>query len=200
MTSKRGKRDSPKSLLDASDIILAPVPLRNILLANRNTTPTNPHDRNVIDIILIEIDLETREVSRGPLVESPALHDLRGFHELEVLARDVPAEELELATLLGALEDLGCGAREGRDALRVREGLVELRGGRPELFRVRHRRGVDVAASLALRRGCESCRGSAGSVQFGGRHAAGRPGSGCVLDVLAMLGNQGWAQLGELFA
>lgn len=58
----------PKGSLDASDVILAPVTLGNFLLTNWYTTPSDLHDSDIVDIVLIKDDFETREVTLGPLV------------------------------------------------------------------------------------------------------------------------------------
>ncbi len=133
----------PKGCLDASDVILSPVSLSNFLLTNWYTAPGNSHNGNIIDVILIEGDFKTREVTIWPLIQSPALDDLSGFLEFEIFARDVAAKELELATLLCAFKELWCCARESCDAFRVSEGFVELGSGSTELFGVGHGGGVD---------------------------------------------------------
>lgn len=51
--------DVPKCLLDAADVILSPVSLRDVLLTHRNTTPGNPHDRDIIHVVLVETDLQS---------------------------------------------------------------------------------------------------------------------------------------------
>lgn len=135
--------DLPKCLFNAPNIVFPPIPLRNLFLTDRDSAPADPHDSNVIYIVLIKRDLETREMSFGPLIQSPALNDLCWLSELEIFAGDVAAKELKLTAFLGALEKLGCGARESGNALRVSEGLVELAGWRAELFGVGDGCGVD---------------------------------------------------------
>lgn len=93
-------------------------------------------------------------MTRRPLVKSPALNDLGGLDELEELTCHVSAEQLELATLLGALEELGLGTGEGGDALGVREGLVELGRGGAELLGVGNCGGVYQTGTLLLGGGC----------------------------------------------
>lgn len=99
------------------------------------------------------MDVEGREVALRPLGEAPLLHDGAGLLELDELAADVAAEQLEARALLGAVPRLGRRAREGRDALRVGEGLVELGGGGAELLVVGEGCGVDGGA-LAGGAGC----------------------------------------------
>ena len=114
----------PKRLLNAPDVILAPIPLRDFLLPDGHPAPAHPHDRDVIHVVLVEVDLEAGVVLRGPLVKPPALHNLGWLNELKIFACYVAAEELELSALLGALEELWSGASESGDALGVGEGLV----------------------------------------------------------------------------
>lgn len=155
----------------------------------------------MVDVVLVKLDLQLGVVVLGPLVQPPALHDLGRLLQLEVLARDVAAEELELAAGLGALEDPGQGPREGRDALRVGEGLVELLGRGAELLVVGHRGGVDDAAGVGLGRdGLGLDAGRWCRVVLGGGEAAGGVGAGRVLDVLAVLGDQGGEELEEFAA
>jgi len=158
-------------LLDAPDIILSPIPLGDFLLSDGDTAPANPHDRDIIHIILVEFNLKAGVMSLGPLVQSPALHDLGGLDELEILTRYIPAEQLELPTLLGALPNFGGGTREGGDTLGVGEGLVELGSGGPEFFGVCDGCCIDQSASLRVRSGgcgCGCCRrGGWGKLGFG---------------------------------
>jgi hypothetical protein len=53
----RRSRNLPKRLLDTPDIVLAPVPLRDLLLADRNAAPADPHDRHVVHVVLVKVDL-----------------------------------------------------------------------------------------------------------------------------------------------
>lgn len=141
-------------------------------------------------------------MSLGPLVQSPALHDLLRFVELEVFARDVASEQLELASLLGTLERLGSRTGKGRDPLWVSEGLVQLFGGSAELFGVIHRGRVDQGTALA-RLGGGMFYGEAGSgriVEFGGAGAANGVRISSVLDVFAVLRDQGWSKGCEEFS
>lgn len=78
-----------------------------------------------------------------PLLQAPLLYEPRRLVERGVFAHDVAAKELEAAADVGAFEELGRGAREGGEAGRVCEGLVELGGGGAEFFGRGHRRGVD---------------------------------------------------------
>jgi len=106
-------RAKAESLLYAANIILSPVPLCDFFLANRNTAPRNPHNRNIIHIILIKRDLKTRIMSFWPLIKSPALNNLCRFNQLEIFTCNVTTEELELAAFLGAFEEFWCCSSEG---------------------------------------------------------------------------------------
>lgn len=48
----------PKSLLDASDVIFAPVSLGDVFLADRDTLPGDTHDSDVVDVVLIKLNVE----------------------------------------------------------------------------------------------------------------------------------------------
>jgi hypothetical protein len=50
--------DSPKSSLDAANIILKPVALCGILLANGDTSPLDAHDSNAVDVVLVKLKLQ----------------------------------------------------------------------------------------------------------------------------------------------
>jgi hypothetical protein len=47
----------PKSLLDAANVILHPVSLCDLFLTNGNSAPSNSHNGDVINIVLIKVDL-----------------------------------------------------------------------------------------------------------------------------------------------
>lgn len=163
----------PESLLDALNVVLKPVALGNVLLADGNTLPLNSHNGNVVDVVLIKLNVELGEVTSGPLVQTPALSDLLGLLKLEVLAGDVSAKQLELAANLGTIEDLGRGSCEGSDSLGVDESLVQLLGSGSELFVIGHSGSVDNRASLGLgARGSGGLRGRALRVDLGGREPA----------------------------
>lgn len=191
----------PKCRLDAAHIILVPIPLRDLLLSNRDARPRNPHHRHIIPIVLIKANLLCGVVSRRPLIQSPALDDLRRLLQLLERTTDIPTKDLKLASHLRALEELRLRTSEGGDALRVGEGLVELCGRGAELLSVRDGRGVYEGA-LARSNGSR-----VSSLDFGLgarlRHVGGSAPScrwvlvGGVLDILAVLRNQFWAELGE---
>ncbi len=122
--NRQDRNNIPECLLDTTDVIFVPVSLRNFFLSNGNTTPAHSHDRNIIHIVLVKVDLKTREMSLRPLVKSPALYNLGGFDELEVLSRNVATEKLELAALLRTFKELGGCTREGSDSLWISKGLI----------------------------------------------------------------------------
>jgi hypothetical protein len=147
VVSKRSHKRSgvglPKRLLDASYIVFPPVSLRDLFLSNRDTAPSNSHDSNIVDIILIKADLESGKVSFWPLVQSPALNDLCGFNKLQVFTGYIASEEFILSTLFSTFKQLRCCTGEGCDALGIREGLVELSRWSTELFCIGNGGGVD---------------------------------------------------------
>lgn len=132
----KGERCLPKGRLDTPNVVFRPVSLRNFLLTNRNTTPVRPHHSDIVDIVLIKVDLESREMSLWPLIQSPALNNLCRLLEFEILASDITTEELELSSLLGTFEELWSCSSECCDSLGVGEGLIELRGWGTEFLAV----------------------------------------------------------------
>lgn len=194
----------PKSPLDAVHIVRLPVLLGDLFLAHRHTCPVHAHDGHAVNVILVEFNLQCAVMTCGPLLQPPALDDPLELVQLLVLAHDIAPKQLKLAVLVCALEHLGWGARKGSQSLGVSEGLVELLGGGAELLAVGHGGGVDLlGACVGLRRG--GCGGLGGGLGLAGnvfrrREAAGRVGAGCVLDVLAVLGDQGGRQLAKFLA
>ena len=197
---KKGRNDIPESLLNAANIVHVPVLLGDILLTNRNARPRNTHLSNTIDIILIEVDLLRTEVTLRPLGKTPLLDNLLGLVEGDELSSHVSVEDSELAADLSALELARRAARERGDALRVREGVVELAGCGAELVRSRH--GGCVDGDLT------SLRGSSGGLRGWGVGLGLRVDGGLgeadrwvdawgVLEVLAVLGDQGRGEAGE---
>lgn len=195
------RRHVPESPLDALNVVLKPVALGNVLLANRHTSPLDAHDRDVLNIVLVELDLQRRVVTGRPLVQPPALDDLSRLLQLEILAGDVSAEQLKLATLLGSFEDLGRSPGERGQPLGVREGLVKLGGSGAELLVVGDGCGVDDLALVCLGLGGgRRCRrvGRGDRNVLGGGETAGWVGAGCMLDVLAVFSDQSRGELGKL--
>lgn len=165
--------DLPKGLLNALDVVLEPVTLSNVFLADRNTLPLDSHNGNMVNVVLVKLHVELGEVTGGPLVQTPALGDLLGLLKLEVLAGDVPAKQLKLAADLGTIENLGRGSCKGSDSLGVDKGLVQLLGSGSELLVIGHGSGVDDATSLGLGAcGSGGLRGRALGVDLGGRETA----------------------------
>lgn len=72
--------------LDALDVVLSPVPLRNLLLTDWHTIPLHTHHSDVVDIVLIKLNVEGRIVTLGPLAQSPALYKLLGCIQLLVFS------------------------------------------------------------------------------------------------------------------
>lgn len=150
---KKSEAQRRKHLKHIPDVVLCPIPLTGLLLADRDTVPVRPHNSDSIDIVLLKLELEGGEVSLRPLGQPPLLRDARRGLEVGVLAAHVAAKELELAAWLGALEDLWWGAGKGCDAAWVGEDLVERFGVAAELLLVGE--GGDVYG--AGRRGCGGC-------------------------------------------
>lgn len=194
---KEKKNNIPESLLNAADIVHVPVLLGDILLSDRNAGPRNTKLSDAVDIILIEVDLLCTEVALRPLRKTPLLHDLLGLVERDELASDIAVEDSELAADLGALELAWHAARECRDALCVREGGEQFAGGGAELIRGSHGGCVDGdVAGLGgggLLRGW-GIGGLGMGVDVGLGEAAGGVDAGGVLEVLAVLGDQGGSE------
>ncbi len=126
----------PEGGLDASDVVLIPVPLGHLLLADWNTGPLNSHDGYIVNIVLIELKLECRVVISWPLIQSPGLHNLLWLLEDLILAANITAEDLENAANFGAVKALWLTTGEGSDALGIGECFVELGGWATELLGV----------------------------------------------------------------
>lgn len=198
LISDRNNPNSPKGPLDAPDIVLKPVVLGNFLLADGDAGPLDAHNSDLVDVVLVELDLQGRVVTLGPLLKTPLLDNLGRLGQLDVLARHVAAEQLELAARLGTLEHLGRGTGESGNATGVGEGLVELLGGGAELLVVGDGGGVYDTAGAGLGRGDGCARGGCLRNELGGGEAARGVGAGSVLDILAVLGNEGRRELQEL--
>ena len=95
-----------ESGLDGAHVVLLPVALGGFLLTNGHADPVDTHDSDSVDVVLLELDLHGAEVTSGPLCQTPLLLNVGGLLELGELARDVTTKDLELATLLCAVEDL----------------------------------------------------------------------------------------------
>ena len=139
-------RNSPKCSLNASHIILPPVPPHHLLLPNRHPAPLHPHHRHMVRLVLIEPYRQSREVALDPSAQSPFLHNQRRLLKLFEFARDVAPEEAEFSSWVGTFVEAGSRSREGCEALRVGEGLVELRGCGAEFVVFGDGGGVDGVA------------------------------------------------------
>lgn len=145
---------------------------------------------------------------RGPTAQPPLLHDLGRFSQRDIRARYIPAEEGEFAARLGTLVKGGWGAHEGREPVRGSEGGVEFLGRGAEFLAAGDGDGVYVRGAVAgclLRRRRGRCGGLGGGLADAGGgcdFALGQLWSGArgVLEVLAVLGDEGGAELGELLA
>ena len=146
-------------LLDAPDVVLSPISLSDLFLANGDSAPANSHHRDIVNIILIEIDLQTRIMSFWPLIQSPALNDLCGLNKLEIFASDVASEQLKFAPLFGAFEDLGRSSGESSNTLWIGEGLVKLGSWGSELFSISYGCSIHRGAAAC------ACMGRAGWLQ-----------------------------------
>lgn len=193
-----GENDIPESLLNAANIVHVPVLLGDILLSNWNTRPRNTQLSNTVDIILIEVDLLRTEVTLGPLSKTPLLDNLLGLVEGNELSSYVSVKDSELAADLGALELARRTARERSDALWVGEGVVELAGCSAELVRGRHGGCVDGdLTGLGSGGGLRGWGVGLGlRVDDGLGEAAGWVDAWGVLEVLAVLGDQGGGEAG----
>ena len=198
---RHGNPNLPKSPLDAADVVLKPVVLGNLLLADGDAGPLDAHNSDLVNVVLVELDLQGRVVVGGPLLKTPLLDNLDGLLKLDELADHVSAEQLELAARLGTLPNLGGSAGESGNAAGVGEGLVELLGGGAELLVIGDGSGVyDLAgAGLAGGNGGRAGVGSLGN-ELGGGEAARGVGAGRMLDILAVLGDEGRGELQELLA
>lgn len=197
------KYDIPESLLDAAHVVQLPILLGDILLANGHTRPLNTQLGDAVDVVLVQVDLESTEVTLGPLGEAPLLNDLLGGVELDELAGHVAVEDGELAAGLG-VELAGCTAGEGGDALGVGEGGVQLLGGSAELVRCGHGGGVNGDLAGGGGGGGGSSGSSlllAGRGVEGGRSEASRGvDAGSVLEVLGVLGDERFCEGGQSLA
>lgn len=102
---------------------------------------------------------------------------------------------------MGTLKDLGRGASEGCNALRINKGLIQLLSSGTELFVVGNSSRVYNASGAGLRAGRRCTLGLATLVvRLGGGEAAGRVGAGRVLDVFAVLSDESWSELLEFLA
>lgn len=136
----------------------------------------------------------------GPLRKTPFLDDLLGLVESNKFTSNISVEDGELAANLGALELARLATCERSNALRVREGVVELAGCGAEFVRGSH--GGCVHDDVA---GLRSGSGLGGSglgglglrVDGGLGETAGRVDTGSVLEVLGVLGDQGTGEPGQ---
>lgn len=198
------KCDIPESLLDAAYVVQLPILLGDILLADGYTGPFDTQLSDAVDVVLVQVDLESTEVTLGPLGEAPLLNDLLGGVELDELAGHVAVEDGELAAGMGAVELAGCTAGEGGDALGVGEGGVQLLGGSAELVRCGYGGGVNGDLAGGGGNGGGSSGGSlllAGRGVEGGRsEAGGGVDARSVLEVLGVLGDERFCEGGQSLA
>lgn len=131
---KGGKESLPESLLHAANVVHIPVLLGDILLSNGDTRPLDAQLSDAINVVLVEVDLESTEVASGPLSQTPGLHDLLGGIKLHELSSHVAVKDGKLAADVGALELAGRAAGESGEALGVGESDKELLGGSAELI------------------------------------------------------------------
>ena len=142
----------------------------------------------------------------GPTAQPPLLHDLGRFLQRDIRARYIAAEEGEFASRLRTLVDGGRGAHEGRESIGGGEGGVEFLGCGAEFLAAGDRDGVHVRGAVArclLRRRSGGGRGGGlADAGGGGDFAFGELWDRArgVLEVLAVLGDEGGAELGELLA
>lgn len=192
--------DLPKGLLDATDVVLAPVALGHILLTNRDAGPCDAHVGNAVRVILLELKGLLGEMASWPLVQAPCLDNLC-WCELDELSRDVAIEQLELATLLGTFEFLGRGTSKGSEALRIGKGLVQLVGRGLELLRLNKGGGVHDTTLVVLGGSGRAGVGSLGTsldMLLGSGEATGRVGARLMLDILTVLSDESRRELLEL--
>lgn len=190
----------PESLLDAADVVDIPVLLGDILLTNRDAGPGHAHLSDAVDIVLVELDLQRAEVTRGPLGKTPLLLNQGRGLELGVLAGDVSVEDGELSAHLSALKLARGAASESSNALGVGEGVVQLLSRGAELVRSGH--GSSVDRNLLGGGSGGGCRGRGfllGSLRvvLGSSESAGRVDARSVLEVLAVLSNESGTKLAQ---
>lgn len=192
----------PESLLDTANIVHFPVLLGDILLANGNSSPRHTHLGNAVDIVLVKVDLEGAEVALGPLGQTPLLHDLSRFLQLSIFSGDVAIEDGELSANLGTLELTRRSAGESGNALRVCKGIIQFLSGGTELIRGNH--GSSVDSNLAAGRSGDRFGGrcvllSLRVIGWGGK-TLGRVLTGGMLNILAMLSDQGRRKFDQLLS
>lgn len=128
-----GKNDIPESLLDAADVVDVPVLFGHIFLADRNAGPGDTHLGDGINVVLIEVDLESAEVAFRPLRQPPFLDNLLRLVELDKFSVHIAIEDRELSTNLRAVKLTRCSTGESRDTLRISKGGIHLLSGGTEL-------------------------------------------------------------------
>ena len=82
----------PECALDASHIVLAPVLLGHLFLAEGDTSPRDPHHGHAVIIILDEFDILSGVMTGRPLLKSPRLDDPGGLVEFQILAGHISVE------------------------------------------------------------------------------------------------------------
>lgn len=197
----KGEKESlPESLLHTANVVHIPILLGDILLSDGDTRPLDAQLSDAINVVLVEVDLESTEVASGPLSQTPGLNDLLGRIKLNELSGHVAIEDGKLAADVGALELAGRATGESGKALGVGEGDEELLGGSAEFICGGHGGGVngDLAGGCGGGCGGGSGLGLVGlGVDRNRREALGRVDAGGVLEVLCVLGDEGTAELGE---
>lgn len=86
----------------------------------------------------------------NPLRQSPLLHNQSRFFQLDKLAADVAAKDLEFTADVGAFKELGGRTCKRSQALGGGEGGVEFCGRGAEFFSVVNRGGVDGRVSASV--------------------------------------------------
>lgn len=174
--------------------------LGDLLLTDGYTGPRDPHVGDPVNIVLVELDLQSAVVTFRPLSQTPLLHDQRRLLQLHVLAADVAVEDRELASNMRALKLTGRATGERSNTLRVCERGVQLLRSGAELVRsvqsCRVYRHLTSTGGGSLRRLRSSSLLRLRDVGRS-RESAGWVGAGRMLKVLAMLSDQSRPKLGK---
>lgn len=71
-----------KRPLDALHVKFVPIPLHDLVFANGHAAPLDPHQGDLVLIVLIENDVQLAVVTLGPRAQAPILHDLSWWVKL----------------------------------------------------------------------------------------------------------------------
>jgi len=135
--------NSPKSRLNTPNVVFPPISPCHLLLPHRHPLPHYPHHSDLIPLILIKPNLQSRIMAFDPLRQSPLLHNQRRFFQLNELATDVAAKDLEFTADMRAFKELRRCTCKGSETFGGGESGVKFRGRGAEFFGVVNRGGVN---------------------------------------------------------